>query len=81
VHGSGGIGRSRSIDIASDYQQCRVEVHVDARFGEELPALGAVLQERIARALGRMTGLRIDAVTIVFAGVFPPAAAPACTDL
>jgi uncharacterized alkaline shock family protein YloU len=80
AHQSAGLGRSKSIDIASDGRKCRVEVHLDARFGEDLRGLGSALQERIARTLSRMTGLTVEGVTIVFAGVFPPMPAPASDD-
>ena len=51
---------------------CRVAVHLDAAFGEPLPALGGEVQERVRAALERMTGLAVSGVEVVFEGVLPP---------
>jgi uncharacterized alkaline shock family protein YloU len=72
VRPAGALNWSKGIDVFADSQVCRVSIHLDARFGEDLCALGAGLQERVTRALQRLTGLRVEGVTIIFEGVFPP---------
>ena len=72
IRPAGALGWSKGIDVFADSQVCRVSIHLDARFGEDLCALGASLQERVIRALQRLTGLRVESVTIIFGGVFPP---------
>ena len=71
VRSAGALGWSKGIDVFADSQVCRVSIHLDARFGEDLCALGAGLQERVTRALQGLTGLRVEGVTIIFGGVFP----------
>jgi uncharacterized alkaline shock family protein YloU len=50
-------------------------VHLDAAFGEALPALGAEVQHLVRAALERMTGLTVAGVDVVFEGVLPPSEA------
>jgi uncharacterized alkaline shock family protein YloU len=74
VHGSLPLVRSKPIEVSVDGEDCRVEVHVDARMGERLADLAAIARGQVARALGAMTGLRVTAVDVVFDGVFPAGA-------
>lgn len=60
----------KPIEVAVEGEECRVSVHLDARFGEYLPELGTTARRRIARALRSITGLKVTAVDIVVSGVF-----------
>jgi hypothetical protein len=66
--------RTHPVEVKVDGQECHVTVHLDARLGEYLPALAVAARRRIAESLGRMTGLTVDAVDVVFSGVFPAGA-------
>jgi uncharacterized alkaline shock family protein YloU len=71
----GGRSRSRGVDVEAANGSCRVTVHVDAAFGEALPALGTEVQRIVRGALERMTGLTVTGVDVVFEGVLPPSEA------
>lgn len=62
--------RSHPVEVVVDEDSCRVTVQLDARMGEHLPALAAEVRQKIAGALGPMTGLAVSSVDVVFAGVF-----------
>lgn len=62
--------KGRAVTVEVQDAECRVEVHVDARYGEHLPSLADEIRERVSAALSRMTGLRVAAVDVVYAGVF-----------
>lgn len=64
--------RSHPVEVVVDDEKCHVTVHLDARLGENLPSLAAEVRQRIASALGPMTGLLVSGVDVVFGGVFPP---------
>lgn len=66
--------RSHPVEVVVHEEKCHVTVHLDARFGEHLPTLAAEARQKIAAALGTMTGLTISGVDVVFGGVFPPSA-------
>lgn len=70
VHSSLPLVQSRPIEVSVDGEDCRVEVHLDARMGERLPDLAAVARGEVARALSGMTGLRVATVDVVFDGIF-----------
>jgi hypothetical protein len=59
------------VEVTIQAQECHVAVQLDARLGEYLPALATAVRGKIADALGRMTGLAVSAVDVVFSGVFP----------
>ena len=63
--------RTHTIEVRVESEQCQVTVHLDALMGEHLPSLGRDARARIAAALAQMTGLKVDAVDVIFAGVFP----------
>jgi hypothetical protein len=65
------IMRAHPIEVTVDGQDCRVNVQVEARFGEYMPALATAAREKVAAAVSQMTGLNVNAVDIVFTGVFP----------
>jgi len=69
-----GLVRSGGADISVEHGECRVKLSLEARLGEDLLALGAEVQRRVAAALTHTTGLPVEGVTVVFAGVFPPEA-------
>ena len=71
VHSSMPFRGSRSADVSVDGEECHVVIRVDARMGEVLPELGPEVRGKIVSALGRMTGLRVSGVDVVFSGVFP----------
>jgi uncharacterized alkaline shock family protein YloU len=71
----GGRSRSRGVDVEAADGSCRVTVHLDAAFGEALPALGTEVQHLVRVALERMTGLTVAGVDVVFEGVLPPSEA------
>ena len=66
--------RSHPIEVVVDDEKCHVTVHLDARLGENLPTLAAEAREKVAAALGPMTGLVVSGVDVVFGGVFPTSA-------
>ena len=68
------LGRSHPVEVVVDDEKCHVTVHLDARLGEHLPSLAGEARQKIATALGPMTGLTVSAVDVVFGGVFPPGA-------
>ena len=72
-HSSLPLVRSHPIEVLVDDQKCHVTVHLDARMGDNLPTLAAQARERVAAALGPMTGLAVSGVDVVFGGVFPTA--------
>jgi len=63
--------KGRGVEVAVEGEECRVTVHVQARFGEFLPSLADEIRRKVARALGHMTGLAVTAVDVVVSGVFP----------
>lgn len=71
VLSGGGLKRARGVEVEVDGGSCRVQLPLDARFGEDLLALGAEVQERVADAVTHMTGLDVEAVDVVIAGVYP----------
>ena len=54
------------MEIRVEGEECHVKVHLDARLGEYLPALAAGVRQKVAQTLGRMTGLDVKAVDVVF---------------
>ncbi|OFW57130.1 MAG: hypothetical protein A2133_08820 [Actinobacteria bacterium RBG_16_64_13] len=70
-HSSLPLLRSHPVEIAVVEEKCNVTVHLDARLGENLPGLAAEARQKIASALGRMTGLTVATVDVVFSGVYP----------
>ena len=74
VHSFLPLGRTRPIDVEVDRDECHVTVHLDARLGEHLPTLATEVRQAIAEALGRMTGLAVRGVDVVFSGIFPAGA-------
>jgi uncharacterized alkaline shock family protein YloU len=70
LHGGLSLVRSRPAEVLVEDDSCRVVVHLDARMGEFLPDLAAVVRGKIGDALGPMTGLAVTSVDVVFSGVF-----------
>jgi uncharacterized alkaline shock family protein YloU len=73
VHPSLPLVGSRAAGVTVDGEECHVVIHLDARMGEVLPELAPEVRSKIVGALGRMTGLRVSGVDVVFGGVFPVA--------
>ncbi len=71
LHSALPLVRSHPIEIVVDDEKCHVTVHLDARLGENLPSLASETRDKIASALGPMTGLVVSGVDVVFGGVFP----------
>ncbi len=71
VLSGGGLKRARGVEVEVEEGSCRVHLPIDARFGEDLLALGGEVQERVADSLRHMTGLEVEAVDVVIAGVYP----------
>ena len=63
--------RTRPVEVAVEGEHCHVSVHLDALMGEHLPSLASVARQKVAEAVGSMTGLRVSAVDVSFSGVFP----------
>lgn len=61
----------RGIEVTVIANSCRVALPLEALFGEDLNALAAEVQCEVSRCLGTMTGLDVEAVDIVFTGVYP----------
>jgi uncharacterized alkaline shock family protein YloU len=74
LHSALPLVRSHPVEVVVDGEKCHVTVHLDARLGENLPSLAAEVRQKIALALGPMTGLLVSGVDVVFGGVFPPGA-------
>lgn len=70
VHQSG-MMRGRGIEVNVEGDACRVALSLDARFGQDLQALGAEVQQAVAEAMSTMTGLSVEAVDITFCSVYP----------
>ena len=70
LHNGLPLVRTRPAEVLVEDDSCRVVVHLDARMGEFLPDLAAVVRRKIADALGPMTGLAVTSVDVVFSGVF-----------
>ena len=71
VHSTLPFARPHAMEVGVEGQTCRVTAHLDARLGENLPALADEVRRKIAQALARMTGLTVTGVDVVFVGVFP----------
>lgn len=67
----GGLGRPRPVEVQVENGFCGLTVHLEAAFGEPLPALGMRVMERVRAAVEGMTGLTAAPVNIVFEGVLP----------
>lgn len=74
IHSLLPLVRTHPVEVKVDGQECHVTVHLDARLGEYLPALATGARQRIAEALGQMTGLAVKGVDVVFSSVFPAGA-------
>lgn len=70
--GGGGRGGRNPIVVSVVDEATSVTVHLRARLGEDLLALGARVKRTVAGRLGGMTGLRIARVDVHVTGVFPP---------
>lgn len=55
----------RSIEIHHDGGRASVELELGARYGVALPELARSVQERVADALGRVSGLEVERVDVV----------------
>ena len=71
VHAPLPLVRTRPVEIVVTGEQCLVSLHLDARMGENLPALASSVRRTVAESLGSMTGLKVSAVDVSFNGVFP----------
>lgn len=65
------------ISVSVSKGAAMVVVHIRARLGEDLVALGAHVKKTVATRLGGMTGLAVDRVDVHVVGVFPPGEADA----
>jgi uncharacterized alkaline shock family protein YloU len=54
----------RSIEIRHDDGRASVTLELGARYGVPLPQLAHAVQERVAEALGRVSGLRVERVDV-----------------
>jgi uncharacterized alkaline shock family protein YloU len=54
----------RSIEIRHDDGRASVTLELGARYGVPLPALARSVQERVAQALGQVSGLRVERVDV-----------------
>jgi len=70
AHGSG-LMRARSVEVIVDGGSCHVTLPLEARFGEVLHALAAEVQDEVRRCVAAMTGLEVEAVDIIYTGVYP----------
>jgi uncharacterized alkaline shock family protein YloU len=55
----------RSIEIRPDAGRMSVELELGARYGVPLPELARTVQERVADAVGHVSGLEIERVDVV----------------
>jgi uncharacterized alkaline shock family protein YloU len=65
------LARGHGIEVTVIANSCRVTLSLEARFGEDLNAVAAEVQGEVGRCLGTMTGLDVEAIDIVFTGVYP----------
>lgn len=56
----------RDIGLALSGSRARLTLALAAGYGEPLPALGARVQEEVARALATMCGLTVESVDVTF---------------
>lgn len=63
--------KGRVVEVEAGDEECRVTVHIYARFGEDLPSLAEEIRRKVAETLSCMTGLKVPAVDVVVNGVFP----------
>jgi len=61
--------RSRAVRIAREEGRIRVELQLVARFGEPLRELAAQVQRTVHDVLTATTGLKVEAVDVVFVDV------------
>ena len=54
----------RSIEIRNEDGRASVTLELGARYGVPLPALARSVQERVAAALGQVSGLRVERVDV-----------------
>jgi uncharacterized alkaline shock family protein YloU len=71
IHAPLPLTRARPVEVNVEGEGCTVSVQLDARLGENLPAVAAEVRSIVASALDRMTGLAVSAVDVSFASVFP----------
>jgi hypothetical protein len=71
VHAPLPLTRTHPVEVLVEGDRCAVVIQLDARLGEVLPVLAGDVRSVVAGALGRMTGLGVDSVDVVFASVFP----------
>ena len=71
VHAPLPLTRTHPVEITVTGGRCDVVLHLDARLGEPLPAVASDARAAVSDALGRMTGLVVDSVDVIFASVFP----------
>ena len=55
----------RSIEIRHGDGRASVELELGARYGVPLPELGRAVQERVAEALGQVSGLEVERVDVL----------------
>jgi len=55
----------RSIEIRQDGGRASVELELGASYGAPLPELARLVQERVAEALGQVSGLEVERVDVV----------------
>ncbi len=67
-----GLGRGRGLEVEATADSCRVSLTLEARMGESLPSLGAWAQHEVAQTLADTTGLQVESVDVLFAGVILP---------
>jgi uncharacterized alkaline shock family protein YloU len=70
LHSSLPLIRAHPAEVSVEDDACKVVVHVDARMGEFLPTLASEIRNKVAAALGPMTGLTVSGVDVVFSGIF-----------
>jgi uncharacterized alkaline shock family protein YloU len=54
----------RSIEIRHDERRVSVALELGASYGVALPELARSVQERVAEALGRVSGLKVERVDV-----------------
>lgn len=72
VGGGSALGGRHPIGVSVSGVATVVTVHLQARLGEDLLALGAWVKRTVALRLGTMTGLVIARVDVQVVGVFRP---------
>ena len=59
------LHRHKGVRVLEDEGRVRVELHLALEWGASVPAVGSVVQQRVAEYLGRMASVEPEAIDVV----------------